>query len=131
MWKKRCLVGHERTNINKGRGVTSPVSDCPGPPTYLPTMHSRAPAGKPKVSMEHVAPILQSLLTHPHPVPLVTMSVGVYDPYYLNPASSLNLGFGLRISGLQIPNLCLLDTHGANEGNFLYSFSCRIQLSHG
>lgn len=121
-WEKRCSEGEGRASISEGRGITPPVSDCPGPPAYPPTVHSMAPAGKPRFSMERMAPVLQLPLTHSHPVPPVIMSTGVCDPY-LDPASSLKLAFGLKLPGLQTPNLCLLDTHGANEGNFFYTSS--------
>ena len=69
-----------------------------------------------------MAAALQLPLTHSYPVPPPTMSAGVCGPS-LDPVSSLALAFGLSVSGVQMPNLCLFITHGAYKGNFLYRSS--------
>lgn len=78
-WETRGSVGPGRANINEGRLITSLVYayHCPRPLTYQPTVYFIVPAGKPYVSMEHMAPVLQPLLTHFHLVSPVTMSPGV------------------------------------------------------
>lgn len=86
-------VRGEQTSVKEGSYVSSVWLPWT---THLPaTVHSMGPAGKLCVTMEHMAPALQPLLIHSYTIPPVYHVTWVCDPY-LDPASSLDLAFGLK-----------------------------------
>lgn len=97
-WEKRSSVGEGiAASISEKWVVKGQVSDRPGPPTCPPAVHSMVPGDKPWESLEQMAPVMQPPTPYSLPVPPVTTSPRVCEPL---PRSSLDLAFGLQISGI-------------------------------
>ena len=99
-WEKRCSVGEVRASINKGRGVTPPVSVRPGSPTYPAAWAPWPQLVSPKFPWRPWHLSCNPCPFHSLLVPSVTLSSAVGDPY-LDLAGSLNLASGLTIYSLQ------------------------------